>query len=152
MSCCCSGSTSSEKARHDCPKCGKTCLSVSYQTLIHQVQNPENQKIKQEEAYSFCANPTCDVAYFSSSTTIFKHKVRALKAHQDAMLCYCFDMTLSHYQSALKQGTSASMKQFVIQQTKTDLCACTTRNPSGRCCLANFKLIERKYANQHNHS
>jgi len=30
------------------------------------------------------------------------------------------------------------LKDFVVEQTKADVCACDIRNPSGRCCLKDF--------------
>lgn len=150
MSCCCN-SKASKKFSHHCPECEMPCLSISYQTLIHHVQFPENQSITEED-YSHCTNQKCDVAYFSTSNIIFKRKIREFKDNQDVMLCYCFDITQSQYQSALEQGVSKPIKNFVIQQTKQGRCACKTRNPSGRCCLANFKSMESNYANQQNNS
>jgi len=150
MTSCCSASTSSKQERQDCPACGTSCLPVSYQTMIHHVQYPENQHIMGE--YAFCANPICDVVYFSSLNTIAKDKVRVLGHHQDAMLCYCFDITQSNYQWSLEHGTSESIKQFVMQQTTSKLCACNIKNPSGRCCLAHFKRMENNNDKPYHHS
>jgi len=30
------------------------------------------------------------------------------------------------------------IRDFVVAQTRLGLCACDTRNPSGRCCLIDF--------------
>jgi len=120
---------------------------VLSQTLIHQVQFPENQDITQDE-YAFCSNQQCDVVYFSSSNVIRKQKVRTFKDDQKEMLCYCFDISKSQYQLALASGTSGNIKGFVVQQTKSSSCACEIRNPSGRCCLANFKRMEKDYDNR----
>lgn len=65
--------------------------------------------------------------------------------NREEMLCYCFDVSVSHYQSALEAGISKPIKTFVVEQTKSGFCACKTSNPSGRCCLADFKRLEKNY-------
>jgi len=42
-------------------------------------------------------------------------------------------------------GTAKAMKAFVVQQTKEGLCACEARNTSGRCCLADFRQMEKDH-------
>jgi len=60
------------------------------------------------------------------------------------MLCHCFDIAESTYRNALADGTAEATKAFVVQQTKDGLCACESRNPSGRCCLASFRPMEKE--------
>lgn len=138
MSACCSG----HGERRDCPVCGQRCWPVSRQTMLHQVQFPNNQHLLEDD-YAFCANWNCTAGYFSISSVILKLQLRAFQPGQQAMLCYCFDITESVYCSALQDGSSESIKGFVVQQTKEDLCGCELRNPSGRCCLASFRRIEK---------
>ncbi|MDQ6988677.1 MAG: hypothetical protein Q9M19_02250 [Mariprofundaceae bacterium] len=145
MSCC--SANISKKVRSHCPKCDEPCLNMSSHTLLHQVQFPDNQKITQDD-YAFCPNHLCHVGYFSPSHMIPKQKLRAFKESQKAMLCYCFDISEHLYQSALESGTFKPIKEFVIQQTKLASCACETRNPSGRCCLAHFKDMEKSYGHR----
>lgn len=142
MSCCSSNTPKSVRPR--CPECGESCLSLTMQTLIHQVQFPDNQNLI-EAAYSFCSNRQCHVGYFAASIIIPKQQLRAFKTDQQDMLCYCFDISESLYQSALESGTAGSVKSFVIEQTTSGDCACESRNPSGCCCLANFKRLEKNY-------
>jgi len=143
MSCCCSN-TGSKKGRQDCPECGNPCLSVMHQVMLQQVQFPDNQSIPEGD-YAFCANRGCTTGYFSASTMISKSILRAFQAGDEAMLCYCFDISESVYRMALADGTAKAIKDFVVQQTKEGLCACESRNPSGRCCLANFRQMEKNY-------
>ena len=143
MSCCSSNSTS-KKMRKDCPECGESCLSVALQTMLLHVQFPGNQHITEED-YFFCPSMQCNAGYFSSSVIIPKQQLRAFKPHQQNMLCYCFDISELQYRSALEAGTSDPIKAFVVEQTKSGTCACETRNPSGRCCLAAFKRLEKNY-------
>ncbi|MDQ6957466.1 MAG: hypothetical protein Q9M21_09760, partial [Mariprofundaceae bacterium] len=66
-------------------------------------------------------------------------------ADHPVMLCHCFDISQSDYSKALQSKESGAMKAFVIQQTKDKLCACESRNPSGRCCLADFRQMEKAH-------
>jgi len=112
--------------------------------MLHQLQFPDNQDIAESD-YAFCANRDCQVGYFSSSDTITKNRMRAFQPEQQMKLCYCFDISESVYRTALEDGTAEAIKTFVVQQTKEKLCACESRNPSGRCCLASFKQMEKAY-------
>jgi len=125
-----------------CSACGQVALLVSRQTMLHQVQYPDNTSMIEGD-YAFCANHDCNTGYFSASDMIPKTALRAFQSNQDAMLCYCFDVSESEYRTALADGTAATIKAFVVQQTKDKLCACKSRNPSGRCCLASFKQMEK---------
>jgi len=140
MTCC--SDVKEKKGRVVCPACGGNCFSVSRQTMLHQVQFPDNQGID-EGGYAFCPNHVCDTGYFSEYHIISKTSLRAFQPNQDAMLCHCFDISEFAYRTALQTGASESIKGFVVQKTKEKLCACESRNPSGRCCLASFKQMEK---------
>ncbi len=143
MSCACCNTTT-KKTRMSCPACGQNCFPVSRQTILHQVQSPDNQRITDGD-YAYCANRECNVGYFSAFDSIPKTSLRAFQSGQSAMLCHCFDISESVYRAALDDGTAKAIKAFVVQQTKEGLCACESRNPSGRCCLASFKQMEKAH-------
>jgi len=128
------------KGRAVCPACGDACFPVRRQTMLQQVRFPDNQGISEND-YAFCSNRDCNTGYFSASETIPKSRLRAFRPGQQAMLCYCFDISESAYRTALANGTAQAMKAFVTRQTKEGLCACASRNPSGRCCLAAFSSV-----------
>jgi hypothetical protein len=95
-------------------------------------------------SYYFCAAKECAVGYFSSDgNSIPKQHLRAFQALLDDKLCYCFDIDSAQYQAALLDNTDAAIKDFVVQKTKSGDCACEIRNPSGQCCLADFKRLEK---------
>ena len=142
LSSCCN--TNLKKGRKDCPECGQSCLPVSRQTMLHQVRFPANQNLAEGD-YVFCVNQGCSVAYFSTSYVIPKTDLRVFQGNQTDMLCYCFDISKATYRAALADGTAKAKKDFVVRQTKAKLCACESRNPSGRCCLVSFKQMEEYY-------
>lgn len=140
--CCCPNSSS--KTKQICPECGSTCKSVGMPTLYHQVRFSENQALI-TDSYYFCPTKTCSIAYFScSGRTIPKQHLRSYESIQNDVLCYCFDIGVEQYVSALKEHRAKLIKAFVIQRNQAGECACEFRNPSGHCCLADFKRLENK--------
>lgn len=144
MADCCSNRPSTSSAQ-DCPRCGIACRHVGIKTLYHQVRFPENQEICPGDYY-FCPVKACTVAYFSTEGSMIpKQQLRATGDIQEDMLCYCFDISEAHYRLALQADKAEPIKQFVIAQTRSGTCACDIKNPSGQCCLARFKQVERAY-------
>lgn len=141
MACSC---CNTKKERTNCPECGQNCFPVSRQTMLHQIQFPENQNIVEND-YTFCTNRDCSVGYFSPFHVILKTGLRAFQSNRSTMLCHCFDIDESAYRTALDDGRAELIKAFVVQQTKEKLCACESRNPSGRCCLVNFRKMEKDH-------
>ena len=145
MSECCSNSPS-KITEQDCPQCGISCKSVGIKTLYHQVRFPENQAINSDRYY-FCPVKTCAVGYFSTAGSMIpKQQLRSAQNIQEDTLCYCFDISEAQYRFALQANTAESIKHFVIEQTRSGTCACEIRNPSGQCCLAKFKRVEKEIA------
>ncbi|MCU7929420.1 MAG: hypothetical protein KZQ90_01380 [Candidatus Thiodiazotropha sp. (ex Codakia rugifera)] len=109
---------------------------VSEKTLLHHIKEPWTWPHK-KQAYYFCDDPTCDVVYFGQDDTIIdkmgmKAKPGTDAGLQDSLICYCFGISYK------KASTKPELKQFVIDKTKNNLCACEVKNPSGQCCLKNF--------------
>ena len=134
--------------KEQCPTCGVTGKSVAVATMHQQLRFPENLSIPQATFY-YCASPDCEVAYFTNNGINFqKSQLREYKHIKSGQLCYCFDISKDDYRTALESNKAGDIKTFVIEQTKTGTCTCTTRNPSGQCCLADFKRFEKDYQNE----
>ena len=144
MSDCCA-ETVSKKTFQNCPRCGVSCKSVEMNTLFHNVKFPENQAIEKSDYY-YCPSASCYIGYFSSCGPIIpKRHLRAKQEIEKGWLCYCYDISKAQYRDALSSHTSETIKNFVIEQTKSGSCACGIRNPSGQCCLSNFKKMEKDH-------
>lgn len=139
MSCCSSSSNKSSK-HHKCPRSGTKSLQVLYSTVLQHIKKPWNQKCYNlnESTYYFCTDPDCEVVYFSENNSVINQsELRTLVGIKepnniDSMACYCFDITLA------EANEDKKLKQFVVDKTKNNLCACESQNPSGRCCLKDF--------------
>ncbi|GAW86111.1 conserved hypothetical protein [Bathymodiolus platifrons methanotrophic gill symbiont] len=141
MSSCSSGGSTSFALV--CPQCGISCKNISMKTIFHQVRFPEILDIE-TGSYYYCADKSCSVGYFSQEEkVIFKNQLKIFTELKNNKLCYCFDINTEQYVDSLKDGTAETIKNFVIQKTKVGDCACEIRNPSGQCCLANFKQLEK---------
>ncbi len=144
MSCCSSTEVTIKEdtspKRYICPKNGKEYLQVPFSTVLQHLKKPWNQDslISNEKKHYFCSDPDCEVVYFDENNSIIKKTdLRTLVGikepqNDDAMACYCFDITLAEAKS------DSSLKKYVINQTKNNFCSCESRNPSGRCCLKDF--------------
>jgi len=149
MSECCSAepdsnascSTKSEhKPKHNklhCPVCGQVSLTVPVKTILHHIKQPWLHRLT-DQTYYYCSTPDCEVVYFAQDRMmIHKSEIRRLigikEQNKDALICFCFGV------SRTQAASDISIKEFVIQQTKRAMCSCDTANPSGRCCLKDFK-------------
>ncbi|WP_172600480.1 putative iron-sulfur cluster-binding metallochaperone [Sulfurivermis fontis] len=137
MSNCCAATaeTSVPSGKRTCPLCGGEGVGVAWQTLLHHLARPW-QRQGMNQPYYFCNTPDCEVVYFTDSgVTIGKQELRTVVGSKEtapaALLCYCFGVSRA-------DAVDPVVRDFVVQQTKAGLCACTTRNPSGRCCLKDF--------------
>ncbi|MCU7940857.1 MAG: hypothetical protein KZQ74_00920 [gamma proteobacterium symbiont of Bathyaustriella thionipta] len=105
-------------------------------TILHHIKQPWSWQ-KKHQAYFFCDDPQCEVVYFGQDdsiikTTALRTPVGLKEKKKDSLLCYCFGISFSDAQQ------NPEIKQFVFEQTKRNVCACETHNPSGRCCLKDF--------------
>lgn len=83
-----------------------------------------------------------------AGNSVPKLHLRSYQEIQKDKLCYCFDIEVDLYRTALRANNADSIKDFVIQRTKSGECACELRNPSGQYCLAKFKHMEKEYTAQ----
>ncbi len=145
MSDCCT-KTASKNAPLSCPECGTFCKPVSLKTLLHQLSFPHNMQLKEDRQYHYCHDRDCDTGYFSLGEKIGKQHLKHYQKIQQDCLCYCFDISMQQYGAALADDEShaRAIKDFVSGQARKERCACEIQNPSGQCCLAKFKRLERE--------
>lgn len=140
MTNCCSNETCNSSK--NCPECGSASKTVAFKTVLHQLKFPDVLN-GVEGDYYFCSNSACSLAYFSLGLQkIYKKQLSVFDVTRAEKLCYCFDVDKELYIQALAGNKAEEIKQFVVQRTQAKLCACEVKNPSGRCCLVDFKKIE----------
>jgi hypothetical protein len=138
MTDCCSLSTKAQEfpKKHKCPVDGKLYSSVPSTTILHHINQPWEWDNK-DLGYYFCNDPDCEVVYFGEDDSVItkfslRTEVGVKETHPNSLVCYCFGISKA-------DSSSQKIKEFVIKNTKEKKCACTTRNPSGRCCLNDFR-------------
>ena len=138
MSDCCSkpNSTDSFPKKHVCPGDGKLYSSVSPATIKHHIKSPWIWQ-PNKQGYYFCSAPDCPVVYFGQDNSVIESdslrtEVGVKSSSDDALICYCYGITKAD------ANNTPHIRQFVIEEKKTGSCACKARNPSGKCCLADF--------------
>ena len=138
MSDCCSilRNQLSYPKKHVCPVNGKAYGLVSSSTIKHHIKKPWAW-VARDQGYYFCSDPDCSVVYFGQDDSIIeKDSVRTqvgVKDNSDSsLICYCYGVTRAEAEN------TPQIRQFVIEETKHHHCACEAKNPSGKCCLAEF--------------
>lgn len=131
----------------NCPADGQSCRSVELRTVLHQLKRPHANH-PTTQGYYFCNNNECDVVYFGQDgSVITRYDVRCEVGQKsrspDRVICYCFGITESDVLGEMDHQLSSSAREFVIEQTRLQNCACDVRNPSGRCCLKDFPKAKR---------
>ena len=148
MSDCCS-SSKPRIVKSNCPLCDSECSAVSVATVQYHVSYPLNTRLE-NTAYYYCAEPECTIAYFSNSGyRINYNQLRDSETGKQHWLCYCFGISRQQFLQELKKTSFSQAKAFVIEQTRLGHCSCETRNPSGQCCLAEFKRLEHLFKQSH---
>ncbi len=152
MSDCCVTEPKENKknSNFNCPQCNEICRSVNIATVLQHLSFPLNLALESKQ-YFYCANRRCDISYSAESTlsgpgqSFSVTDLRLQLELQQGWLCYCFDISRNRYQHALDTGGAKSIKEFVMIQTKLQQCSCVTRNPSGQCCLSDFKKMDKMH-------
>jgi hypothetical protein len=131
----------------NCPACTSVAAPVAYQTVLHHLCHPYNLELPQG-AYYFCGESECNIVYFEETGESFSaNKVRGVVGQKssspDRPICYCFDVSALQIENEVKETGASPSKKRVIGLTQENLCNCEIRNPSGKCCLADFKTIEK---------
>lgn len=127
-----------------CPVNGQRYSNVKLKTILHQVKKPWQLNLP-DQPYYFCDDPNCDVVYFGDDKLTLARSDLRIEVGQkssapDKTICYCFDVKTSDLNSDEERELT---KTFVVKQTRNSACDCEIRNPSGKCCLKDFKLINQ---------
>lgn len=136
MSECCTVKDNKSSAPKDavCPANGKRYKQVKLKTILHHVTHPWCRTFSQQ-AYYYCDDPECEVVYFGEDrSTINSDDMRIDSQTRKNTICYCFDVSSDDL-----ADNREKCKAFVVEQTKHSTCDCEIRNPSGKCCLKDFK-------------
>jgi len=124
---------------------GRVCRRVGYRTVLHQVRGSIARQLS-DGGYYFCTDPDCKVAYFTDDGQLIDRRdLRDPSLRTDGprsrLVCHCFGITAGELTLEGRETTRAVLA-FIREKTRRGYCACEVRNPSGRCCLADFPGLQ----------
>ncbi len=145
---CCSeeNSCKSNAEKIVCNTCGAQAQKVNYKTVLMMLKF-EQIKVAKEANYFLCANPDCNTVYFSNKLNVVYNKndvrikIGFKEKAEPKLVCYCFDITEKQVTDDIKEKGDSSIVEFITEKTKNKLCACSIKNPTGKCCLKNVNKI-----------
>lgn len=72
-----------------------------------------------------------------------------LKETEDPVpLCYCFGVTERMIREEIQRTDRSSVSARIRAEVKAGNCRCEVENPSGRCCLREVVLAEKRAAKE----
>lgn len=94
--------------------------------------------------YYFCAEPACDVVYFSRQGESYSRNDLRTRVWQkepagSRLLCYCFGESEQTIAAEIAATGRSNAMGRVKDHVRSGRCACDIRNPRGICCLADLK-------------
>ncbi|MBB5379028.1 hypothetical protein HNQ07_004538 [Deinococcus metalli] len=98
-------------------------------------------------AFQFCADPACEVVYFSAqqtyATTDLKGPVFQKAPESVVPVCYCFGHTRAEVRHAAETGSGETLLETITGHIQAGRCGCEVNNPQGSCCLGNVRAVLR---------
>jgi len=141
MSSCCAsaGEPTPKPVKRACPVCNNRSSVVRYSTILQHLDQPWKHAVR-DQTYYFCADAQCEVVYFDKSDAVImqsalRTEIGIKSDSPAALICYCYGVIKAQARN------EPEAKAFVLAQTKAGRCACEVRNPSGRCCLKDFREV-----------
>lgn len=128
-----------------CPGCGGHGRQVALITV--QAQVTVSLRELAAVPYQLCINPTCAVVYYTvGAPPVMRAQIREQffpkEITPDVLVCHCFRHNLGAIQRSDSAGRSAILTDILVG-TQQGQCACTLRNPQGRCCLGDVRRLMR---------
>lgn len=136
--------TSDDLLRHAaCPITATAGTPVSLQTVKAMLTDASLRRLA-PTTYYFCAEPSCDVVYFSRQGECYSKGDLRIPVWQkepagSRLLCYCFGESEQTIAAEIVATGSSNAMDRVKEYIRSRGCACNIRNPRGICCLADLK-------------
>jgi hypothetical protein len=132
----------------ECSECGTAGRPVESVTVKAMLTTSALARYE-HEAYRFCPDQWCTVAYFGGGGTIFTTSdVRERIWHKEPpgrrTVCYCFGENEADLAAEIERHGYSGAVHRVRANIAAGRCACEIRNPRGACCLADVTAaVER---------
>ena len=148
-SCCLVTEKTNAPARAECPVSKTVSRKVQRKTIEH-LLTEEKAGLIQHVQYYYCAEPECNVVYFSNENVPYfsiddlRVKVFAKDKRDDVNVCYCYDWTRGRIKEEIAQIGKSTAPQQIAKEVKAGNCQCDIKNPKGECCLGDVNAFVRE--------
>jgi hypothetical protein len=137
--CCCAESEPAPKNTAECPVSRTKGVTVELQTVKAVLTNAALRRVT-AAAHWFCADPECDIVYFTDDgTTYATRDIRVPVWQKEPVgartVCYCFGENEADIRAEIAISGASDAFERVKTHIKASRCACEVRNPRGICCL-----------------
>lgn len=147
--CCLVTDHTSAPARAECPVSHTPSRKVQRKTMEHLLKPDKLAEVRNVQYY-YCANPVCDVVYFSTenvhSFLVDDVKVGVFAKDKDDLtnVCYCFDWTRRRIKDQIKETGQSTAAMEIAREVKAGRCQCDIKNPKGECCLGDVNAVVKE--------
>ena len=140
-----------------CPSCSNKGRSVKPITIESLVTETARARVGLTDGFRFCAEPSCDVAYFhlESGDRFMRSDVNVRIGQKETSaprpVCYCFDHTVEDIADEVAKTGTSKIADEITQKCRQGLDRCEETNPQGACCLGNVRQAVRMQVAQARH-
>ncbi|MCH8192564.1 MAG: cation transporter [Planctomycetes bacterium] len=102
-------------------------------------------RVGRTDGFRFCAEPSCEVAYFHPETgdrllrSDVKVRIGQKETAPSRPVCYCFDHTVEEIEDEVARTGSSRIPDQIQEKCREGLDRCEETNPQGACCLGNVR-------------
>jgi copper chaperone CopZ len=131
--------------RGGCPSCGSKGREVKPVTIESLVSEGGRARVGRIDGFRFCAEPSCEVAYFHPETRarILRGEVRVRIGDKETgsprPICYCFEHTVEEIEAEVAETGTSRIADDITEKCRRGLDRCEETNPQGSCCLGNVR-------------
>lgn len=128
-----------------CPSCGSTGRPVKPVTIECLVVEAARVRVGGADGFRFCAEPSCEVAYFrpEAGIRILRSEVRVCIGQKETEaprpICYCFEHTIEAIEAEVAATGSSTVAEQIVAKCRQGLDRCEETNPEGACCLGRVR-------------
>ena len=128
-----------------CPSCDSKGRAVKPVTIESLVIEAARARVGRTDGFRFCAEPSCEVAYFHPETgdRFLRRDVKVRIGQKETTpprpVCYCFDHTVEEIEDEVARTGRSRIPDQIQEKCREGLDRCEETNPQGACCLGNVR-------------
>lgn len=131
--------------KEKCPLCNNEANKVSTQTLKALLKNETKETLTSLEGFHYCKTSPCKAVYFRSDEILTQEDVSVSVGLKNSALvknyCYCFGWTQNKIEDDIIKTRTSNAINDIKSKMSSIGCSCETKNPSGKCCMADVKEL-----------